>query len=141
MRIRRISHALLPALLLLGSASAAAPQEVPAVFLHGFQSSGSKWQLTADRVQQELALTAFRPDLNWRASYESQTNDVQTAFGGFSGATIAIGHSNGGVVAFLPFWTVFETIYRMKVRTLLGCPHCGFLGPTVAGSRPSHTAF
>ena len=31
-----------------------------------------------------------------------------------------------GLVSFLPFWLTFETIYRMKTRTALACPHCGF---------------
>lgn len=31
-----------------------------------------------------------------------------------------------GIVAFLPFWTVFEVIYRSRVRAALMCPHCGF---------------
>ncbi len=31
-----------------------------------------------------------------------------------------------GVVAFLPIWIVFETVHRLKFRSALGCPHCGF---------------
>jgi hypothetical protein len=31
-----------------------------------------------------------------------------------------------GIVSFLPIWLVFETVYRMKTRSALLCPHCGF---------------
>lgn len=31
-----------------------------------------------------------------------------------------------GLVLFVPFWAIFETVYRLKVRGLLACPHCGF---------------
>src|ERR1700722_16520820 len=31
-----------------------------------------------------------------------------------------------GIVVFLPFWVVFETIYRSKLRAALGCEGCGF---------------
>jgi len=31
-----------------------------------------------------------------------------------------------GMVAFLPFWIVFEAIYRTKARAALICTNCGF---------------
>ncbi|MBI4925694.1 MAG: hypothetical protein HY843_07200 [Bdellovibrio sp.] len=31
-----------------------------------------------------------------------------------------------GLVSFIPFWMVFEIFYRIKIRALVGCPHCGF---------------
>jgi hypothetical protein len=31
-----------------------------------------------------------------------------------------------GIVAFLPIWVVFETVYRSKLRAALGCEACGF---------------
>ena len=31
-----------------------------------------------------------------------------------------------GVVSFVPFWMIFETYFRLKLRTLLPCPNCGF---------------
>lgn len=31
-----------------------------------------------------------------------------------------------GIVSFVLFWTVFEIIYRLKVRIAMACPHCGF---------------
>ena len=31
-----------------------------------------------------------------------------------------------GLISVLPFWTLFEIIYRARVRAALNCPHCGF---------------
>jgi hypothetical protein len=31
-----------------------------------------------------------------------------------------------GFVSFIPLWTVFEILYRGKVRGALSCPQCGF---------------
>lgn len=31
-----------------------------------------------------------------------------------------------GIVSFVPFWTIFEIIYRSKLRVALHCPNCGF---------------
>jgi hypothetical protein len=31
-----------------------------------------------------------------------------------------------GIVSILPFWSVFEFIYRWRMRAALGCPYCGF---------------
>ena len=31
-----------------------------------------------------------------------------------------------GIVSFVPFWIVFETVYRLKVRVEMSCPYCGF---------------
>lgn len=31
-----------------------------------------------------------------------------------------------GLISFFPFWTLFEIIYRARVRAALNCPHCGF---------------
>jgi hypothetical protein len=31
-----------------------------------------------------------------------------------------------GFVSFIPLWTIFEILYRGRVRAALHCPHCGF---------------
>jgi len=31
-----------------------------------------------------------------------------------------------GVVAFVPFWAIFEAFYRMRMRAVLVCNDCGF---------------
>lgn len=83
---------------LLGAIPAGA-QEHAAVFLHGLKSSADAWAAESGRLAQRSEFTPHRPSLDWRASYAEQA----TALSGLSelpdGRTIAIGHSNGGVVA------------------------------------------
>lgn len=31
-----------------------------------------------------------------------------------------------GIVSFIPFWIVFEFIFRSRMRAAVRCPHCGF---------------
>lgn len=31
-----------------------------------------------------------------------------------------------GIVSFLPIWVIFESMYRLKMRAMMPCPHCGF---------------
>lgn len=31
-----------------------------------------------------------------------------------------------GVISFVPFWIIFEAVYRGRVRALLACSQCGF---------------
>ena len=89
----------LPAILLIGSSVRAAAQDVPTVFIHGLASSNATWQGAADRLKARVAIAPQRPNLNWRDKFESQASSLQSALGGLPGSTIAVGHSNGGLVA------------------------------------------
>ncbi|MBL7716817.1 MAG: hypothetical protein JNL01_15230 [Bdellovibrionales bacterium] len=42
--------------------------------------------------------------------------------------TLATFHWFGwkGLVSFVPFWTLFEVSYRLRIRRHSRCPHCGF---------------
>ena len=31
-----------------------------------------------------------------------------------------------GVIMVVPFWTIFESVYRWRTRVALACPYCGF---------------
>ncbi|MGE0616378.1 MAG: hypothetical protein AB7P04_12130 [Bacteriovoracia bacterium] len=31
-----------------------------------------------------------------------------------------------GMISLVPFWAIFETYYRLRLRTSLACPNCGF---------------
>ena len=31
-----------------------------------------------------------------------------------------------GIASFVPFWTVFEVVYRLRMRAALACNQCGF---------------
>src|SRR5688572_4839801 len=80
----------------------AQPQPVPdqpVVFLHGFASSGDAWRETANRLAADLAITAHAPTVDWKNQYQSQAHEVQAQTSSVGDLPIAIGHSNGGIVA------------------------------------------
>ncbi len=31
-----------------------------------------------------------------------------------------------GIISIVPFWTIFESVYRWRTRVALACPQCGF---------------
>src|SRR5215212_15352 len=95
--VRRIGTAGL--LLVVTVAPVAQAQDRPVAFIHGLASTGETWQSTADALQQQLALQAFRPNPSWSDTFQDQAAQVQNAIGGLSSSTIAVGHSNGGLVS------------------------------------------
>src|SRR4030095_13628287 len=99
--MRVITHLALrlSAPLVLFAATGAAGQDVPAVFIHGLASSGATWQAAADPLQARVSISPYRPDLNWRSTFESQAGNLQGALGWLPDSTVAVGHSNGGLVA------------------------------------------
>ena len=71
-----------------------------AVFIHGLGSSGRTWDAAVSRLAPRLAITTYQPDLDWRALYEFQATELEQKLGSQMPASpIAIGHSNGGVIA------------------------------------------
>ena len=76
-------------------------QGTPALFLHGLQASGADWASTASRLGQRLAIDAQTPDLPWRRPYEEQAQSLaqSAVVRSFRSNPIAVGHSNGGIVA------------------------------------------
>ncbi len=80
------------------SAAAVHAQDRPVVFLHGLNSDGGTWQSAADRLQQYLAIAAHRPTLRG-PSYGDQANELHSQLWWLPASTIAVGHSNGGIVS------------------------------------------
>ncbi len=74
-------------------------QDIAAVFVHGLAGDQHTWQATAARLQQQLAIRPYLPALSWRENIETQAGQLQNQFGGLPASTIAVGHSNGGLVA------------------------------------------
>jgi pimeloyl-ACP methyl ester carboxylesterase len=77
----------------------AAAQNTPVVFVHGLNSGGATWQSAADHFAAQLAITPYRPDLSWTRPYGEQANELQSSLGSLPGSAIAVGHSNGGLIA------------------------------------------
>ncbi len=82
-----------------GMPAAARAQDQPAVFIHGLMGSPTDWEATAERLRHVVAIEPHRPSLPWRDEYPRQASDLHGALGWLPGSTVAVGHSNGGVVA------------------------------------------
>jgi pimeloyl-ACP methyl ester carboxylesterase len=84
-----------------GAVSPVSAQDRPTVFLHGFNSDGSGWSGTAERLRASTAITPMIPNLAWRQPFTEQVRDLNhnPAYASLPSSTIAVGHSNGGLAA------------------------------------------
>ena len=82
----------------LSAPSVASAEDQPAVFIHGLGSDSHTWDQAVSRLTPFLAIQPYQVDLDWRAFYETQAAQVQQQVGS-AGNVIAVGHSNGGVIA------------------------------------------
>jgi hypothetical protein len=116
---RRLLAAML-GLLALVDAPALYAQDTPAVFLHGLLGNQATWSDAAANVQSQLTVSSHSLDLTWQEHYAVQADQVQAAFGYLPGTTIAIGHSNGGVVA-----REWSKRHNLGGIVTVGTPHYG----------------
>lgn len=77
----------------------AAADDRPVVFVHGLKSSPATWEGAAGRLAGGLAIQPQLPHLSWQATFEHQANELQGHLWWLPSSTLAIGHSNGGIVA------------------------------------------
>lgn len=110
------------ALVLSTLAGSAWAQDRLTVFLHGFASSGATWQATASRLGARLQIAPAAPNLPWLDRYDSQAAylDQLASASGAQGNMVAVGHSNGGVVA-----RALATRRSLGGIVTLGSPHRG----------------
>ena len=105
---------------LLAAVSAHA-QDRPVVFVHGLQSSGAAWSDTALRLGNDLAIEPHLPNLTWSQPYWDQALGMHSsAVGAIPGLPVAVGHSNGGIVA-----REWNRIRPMHELVTIGTPHGG----------------
>jgi hypothetical protein len=104
----------------LMAASSAWAQERPAVFLHGLKSSPDAWAGASTRLSQRTMIAPHLPSLDWRESYPSQARGLASLSWLPGRSTVAIGHSNGGIVA--REWSRNESLSGIIT---LGTPHSG----------------
>jgi pimeloyl-ACP methyl ester carboxylesterase len=118
----RASRCLAAFLALLGllPASVARAQDRPAVFLHGLKSSPNVWGGAADRLSQRAMITPYLPALDWREGYAAQARALGSLSALPGSKTVAIGHSNGGIVA--REWSRNRSLSGLVT---LGTPHAG----------------
>jgi len=98
-------------------------QEHPAVFLHGLKSSPDTWHPASERLMQRTLIAPHRPSLDWHESYQRQAGQLvaSPALAALpSHRTVAIGHSNGGVVA--REWSRSRALSGIVT---VGTPHAG----------------
>jgi pimeloyl-ACP methyl ester carboxylesterase len=76
-----------------------AQSDVPAVFQHGFNSSGDAWTQTANRLANTFQVQAYTPTTPWQQPWANQAADQRTAISGSLTNFIAVGHSNGGQIS------------------------------------------
>jgi pimeloyl-ACP methyl ester carboxylesterase len=79
----------------------AVAQDQPVVFVHGLKSDGGAWADVAARLAGSLRIKSYTPSLSSSAYYETQSSQLSNALtgSGLGSNTIAVGHSNGGVVS------------------------------------------
>src|SRR6185503_6571686 len=101
-------------------APGARAQDRPVVFIHGLRATGETWQTAADALQQQLALQAHRPNPSWVDTFQDQAAQVHNEIGGLPSSTIAVGHSNGGLVA-----RQWSRMHYLDGLVTLGTPNHG----------------
>ncbi|MGE3471211.1 MAG: hypothetical protein AB7O28_12745 [Vicinamibacterales bacterium] len=97
-------------------------QDVPVVFVHGAFSSGDAWRATATRLANVLAITPHVVDLPSVATIETQAGQLQAAKGWLPPSTLAVAHSQGGLVA-----RQWSRTRNLDGLITLGTPHQGAL--------------
>lgn len=119
--IARISSALLVAqLAALAIAPAAHAQDAPVVFVHGIASSGATWVAAAQRLGTVMRIAPHVADVPSFARLETQVATLDQQMSGLPGNTIAVGHSQGGLIA--REWSRSRPV---KGILTLGTPHGG----------------
>jgi pimeloyl-ACP methyl ester carboxylesterase len=82
------------------SAAVASAADRPIVFIHGLASSSQTWDAAVSRLTPPLAIKPVQANLDWRGFYEVQASELEQKLGtSLPSNTVAVGHSNGGVVA------------------------------------------
>lgn len=83
----------------VGAPTLLAQGDIPAVFQHGFNSSGSSWSQTASRLANTFALQSYTPTTPWQQPFANQAASQRNAISGSLTNFIAVGHSNGGQIS------------------------------------------
>ena len=98
----------------------AAAQDVPVVFVHGIFSHSSTWSATSQRLASVLRITPYLVDMPSTAVIETQASVLDRTMGGLPSNTIAVGHSQGGLIS--RHWSRSRPLGGILT---LGTPHGG----------------
>lgn len=119
-RRRIVSIAVLTTICGLACARGAFAQDVPVLFIHGIFANGDPWRATSARLATTLRITPYVVDLPSTDTLDSQTARLNAMVAGLPAQTIAVGHSQGGLIARQSFRS---RPYRGILT--LGTPHAG----------------
>ena len=112
--------ALVLALQPVAAPAVAVAQERQTVFVHGLASSPATWDVTATRLRNDLLIVTYQPDLPWNLPYQTQAVDLHNELWWLPGDTIAMGHSNGGVIS-----REWSRMHPLSGVMTVGSPHQG----------------
>lgn len=117
MTARRVVVALALTVAMHGVAFA---QSVPVVFVHGIFSNGDNWRQTSARLATVLQIEPHVVDLPSTDYLENQTARLHAEQGGLPTHSIAVGHSQGGLIS--RQWSRQKALRGILT---LGTPHAG----------------
>ena len=116
----------------LGEAEAGG-QARPSAFIHGFVAEPSDWAATANRLKARVAIAPHLPKVSWREKFETQGKQVESQLSSLATNSIAVGHSNGGVVA-----REWARLRQLGGIITIGTPH---RGAPILANLPGWAAF
>src|SRR5262245_55128998 len=113
--------------------SSAAGQARPAVFIHGFGAESSDWAATAGRLKARGPIPAYLTSVSWKEKFETQGKQIETQLSTLATNSVAVGHSNGGIVA-----REWSRIRQLGGVVTIGTPH---RGAPILANLPGWAAF
>lgn len=119
--IARAAVALLLAQLTgLAPAAPAGAQDVPVVFIHGIFANGETWRATSQRLASVVQIRPLVAELPSTTVLETQTATLDGQMRALPANTIAVGHSQGGLIA-----RQWSRSRPLRGILTLGTPHGG----------------
>ena len=113
--------------------SVAAGQARSTVFIYGFGAESSDWAATAERLRARVSIQPYLPAVSWKEKFDTQARQVETQLSALATNSVAVGHSNGGIVA-----REWARIRQLGGIVTIGTPH---RGAPILANLPGWAAF
>ena len=135
--VRHLRQALIVLLTSCAISTQASSQRTPLIMQHGIRSGAETWDVFRTRIEQDYPVAPVAISTPWRATIDSQSRTLDAAFGSMGGASLAFGHSAGGLV--LRQWVTSG--HHLRGLVTVGSPHWGApLADNVRDSRMQELA-
>jgi hypothetical protein len=103
-------------------AASALAQRQPLVLQHGVRSGDATWSVATGRLQSNFPVEVKKRSLTWTDSQTVQARELRdSVFASLPDSTVAIGHSNGGIVL---RQAVMDNV-AMRALMTIGSPNWG----------------